>query len=194
MTDREPNGPGSSEMKAKVSSGTQGVATGMEEYRVNLEVALLLRDELLSRGYSVLMSRETNDVQLSNAERAQLANQNGADAMVRIHCNSSTSSSVRGALGICQTQDNPYCGDIYGECLRLTEAVLNGHCAATGVSNTGVWKTDTMTGTNWCQVPNTILEMGYMSNPAEDRLMVTRSFQQAVAEGVANGLDAYFGR
>ena len=194
MRDTEPNGPGSSEMKAKVSSGTEGVSTGNEEYRINLQVALLLRDELLSRGYSVLMSRETNDVELSNVERAQLANESGADAMVRIHCNSSDSSSVRGALGICQTEDNPYCGDIYDECLRLTKAVLNGHCEATGMRNTGVWETDTMTGTNWCQVPNTIIEMGYMSNPDEDELLGTSEFQQAAAEGIADGLDAYFGR
>lgn len=194
MTDTEPNGPGSSELKAKVSSGTEGVSTGNEEYRINLEVALLLRDELLSRGYSVLMSRETNDVELSNVERAQLANNAGADAMVRIHCNSSDSSSVRGALGICQTQDNPYCGNIYEECLRLTEAVLEGHCESTGVRNTGVWETDTMTGTNWCQVPNTIIEMGYMSNPEEDDLLGTSGFWQAAAEGIADGLDAYFGR
>ncbi len=194
MRDTEPNGPGSSERKAKVSSGTEGVSTGNEEYRINLQVALLLRDELLSRGYSVLMSRETNDVELSNVERAQLANEAGADAMVRIHCNSADSSSVRGALGICQTEDNPYCGEIYDECLRLTEAVLEGHCHSTGADNTGIWETDTMTGTNWCQVPNTILEMGYMSNPDEDEWMGTQEFQQAAAEGIADGLDAYFGR
>ncbi len=194
MRDTEPNGPGSSVWKAKVSSGTQGTATGVEEYQVNLQVALLLRDELLARGYRVLMTRETNDVRLSNVQRAQLANENGAAAMVRIHCNRSDRSSVRGALGICQTSGNPYCGAIYGECLRLTEAVLDGHCRATGVGNTGVWETDTMTGTNWCQVPNTILEMGYMSNPAEDRLMVSDSFQRQAAEGIADGLDAYFGR
>ena len=194
MRDTEPNGPGSSVRKAKVSSGTQGTATGMEEYRVNLQVALLLRDELLSRGYRVLMTRETNEVQLSNVQRAQLANDNGAAAMVRIHCNSSDSSSVRGALGICQTAGNPYCGNIYSECLRLTEAVLKGHCQSTGVRNTGVWETDTMTGTNWCQVPNTIIEMGYMSNPSEDRLLVSDTFQRQAAQGIADGLDAYFGR
>ena len=89
MTDKEPNGPGSSTMKAKVASGTEGVSTGNEEYKINLKVALLLRDELLSRGYSVIMTRETNDVKLSNVDRAQIANEAGADAMVRIHCNSS---------------------------------------------------------------------------------------------------------
>ncbi|WP_434309187.1 N-acetylmuramoyl-L-alanine amidase [Hominifimenecus sp. rT4P-3] len=194
MTEKEPNGPGSSTMKAKVASGTEGVSTGNEEYKVTLNVALYLRDELLSRGYSVLMTRETNDVKLSNVDRAQIANEAGADAMVRIHCNSSEKSSVTGALGICQSPDNPYCGDIYKTCLKLTKAVLNGHCEATGRKNTGVWETDTMTGTNWCQVPNTIIEMGYMSNSDEDELMGTEDFQRNAAIGIADGLDDYFGR
>ena len=194
MTDTEPNGPGSSTMKAKVASGTEGVSTGNEEYKINLKVALFLRDELLSRGYSVIMTRETNDVKLSNVDRAQIANEAGADAMIRIHCNSSEKSSVKGALGICQSADNPYCGDIYKKCLKLTKAVLNGHCEATGRKNTGVWETDTMTGTNWCEVPNTIIEMGYMSNPDEDERMGTEEFQRQAAIGIADGLDDYFGR
>ena len=72
--------------------------------------------------------------------------------------------------------------------------MLKGHCQSTGVRNTGVWETDTMTGTNWCQVPNTIIEMGYMSNPSEDRLLVSDTFQRQAAQGIADGLDAYFGR
>ncbi|MBQ8562704.1 MAG: N-acetylmuramoyl-L-alanine amidase, partial [Firmicutes bacterium] len=194
MSDKEPNGPGSDIMKAKVTSGTYGVSTGIEEHVVNLKVALLLRDELLARGYSVIMTRETGDVELSNIGRATIANESGADCMVRIHCNSSEKSSTNGGLGICQTSSNEFCGDIYDECLELTNAVLEGHCAATGVKNTGIWETDTMTGTNWCEVPNTIIEMGYMSNAEEDELLCSSDFQKKAAQGIADGIDAYFGR
>lgn len=194
MTDKEPNGPGSSEMKNKVTSGTDGVSTGVPEYKVNLQVALKLRDELLSRGYSVIMTRETNDVSLSNVDRATIANDSGADIMIRLHCNSVDSSSARGALGITQTSSNPYCGDIYSACNSLTNAVLNGYCNATGLANTGIWETDTMAGTNWCEIPNTILEMGYMSNSTEDELLSDSDFQYEAAVGIANGIDAYFGR
>lgn len=69
MKDKEAVGPGSSQMKAKVSSGTSGVVTGNDEYQINLDVALLLRDELTARGYNVIMTRETNDVRLSNQDR-----------------------------------------------------------------------------------------------------------------------------
>ena len=65
-TDQEPLGPGSSEMKTKVSSGTQGRTTGVPEYVVNLQVALKLQQILEARGYEVLMIHTTHDVNISN--------------------------------------------------------------------------------------------------------------------------------
>ena len=190
--DQEPVGPGAAEMKAKVSSGTQGKFTGLEEYKLNLAVSLFLRDILEGRGYEVVMIRTTHDVDISNAQRAEIANELQADAFIRVHANGSDDPSVSGIMTLCQTPENPYNGDIYDACKLLATFVLDETVAATGANRQFVWETDTMSGINWCAVPVTIVEMGYMSNETEDRAMATEEYQRKLAEGIANGIDRYF--
>ena len=189
---QEPIGPGTSSTKAKVSSGTAGVSTGVPEYQLNLDITLQLRDELIARGYDVILCRETNDVDISNSERAAVANENEADAFIRIHANGSGSSSAHGSMTICMTPGNPFNGDLYEESRHLSDYVLDAYVAETGISKEYVWETDTMSGINWSQVPVTILEMGYMSNPSEDEKMQDPDFQKVMVTGIANGIDDYF--
>lgn len=191
-TDTEPVGPGAEDKKAKVSAGNTGVTTGTEEYELNLEVALKLQSALEARGYTVKMIRTSNDVNISNAARAELANSDKADAFIRIHANGSTDTNASGVMTVCQTKDNPYNADIYDSCKRLSADVLSGMAAATGANSEGVWETDSMSGINWCKVPVTIVEIGYMTNSEEDQKLVTSDYQNLLAKGIADGIDAYF--
>ena len=193
-SEKEPIGPGASEVKAKVSSGTTGVATGLPEYQLNLKVALLLEEILIERGYDVLQVRTTHEVNISNSERAAVANEAGADAFIRIHANGSENASVNGVMTLCQTPSNPYNGQVYGESRRLSDCVLDAFAEKTGAKKQRVWETDTMSGINWAMVPTTIVEMGYMSNAEEDQKMADEGYQKLMAEGMADGIDRYFGR
>ncbi len=194
-SEKEPVGPESSEMKLKVSWGATGVYTKTEEHVLNLEVALKLRDELMKRGYSVVMIRETAEVNISNKERAEIANKYDAAAFIRIHGNSwPDDPSWNGASTICQREDNPYpdCAAHYGQSRLLAESILPAFCKATRMATYKLQETNDLAGTNWSRVPTVVVEMGFLSNVDDDRRMSQPAFWHMAAEGIANGLDDYF--
>lgn len=189
----EPNGPGSATMKARVAGGTHGTTTGVYEYELTLAISQQLQTELQNRGYTVYMTRTSHDVNISNMERAQYATSVGADIAVRIHANGAENASVSGAMALAPSSSNPYISYLSDSSWNLSQCVLNSYCQATGMRNQGVTGSDTMTGINWSTVPVTILEMGYMTNPTDDTNMENPSYQMQMVQGIANGIDAYFG-
>lgn len=189
---KEPNGPGSSTMKACVTGGTHGTVTGVYEYQLALNISQKLKRELENRGYTVYMTRESNDVDISNKERAQYAAAVGGEIAVRIHANGSESSSAHGALTLVPSDANRYVSSLASASQKLGKCILDDYCTATGMRNLGVQKNDTMTGMNWSTVPVTILELGFMTNPTDDRNMEDEAYQDKMVQGIANGIDKYF--
>lgn len=186
--DKEPIAPGSSEMKAKVSSGTQGVTTRIPEYEVNLQVSLKLKAALEAEGATVIMTRETNDVDISNMERAVMCNEAGCDIVLRIHCNGAEDRSVNG-IGLYVRATGACAEDSYA----ASEVILPAMAQATGAREQGIFRRDTYTGLNWSEVPCILVEMGYMSNPEEDEKLCSEDYQDKLVAGMVEGLCGYFG-
>lgn len=188
-SEQEPVSPGSSETKAKVSSGTQGVASGVPEYETNLKISLQLRDVLQALGAQVVMTRTRNDVDISNIERAQMCNEAGVDVVLRLHCNGSTNSDAQG-IGLYVTAT----GDIAAESYAIAEVLLEAMVQETGAEKDGVFRRDTYSGLNWSEVPAIIVEMGFMSNAEEDLKLQDPEYQQKLIDGMVRGLAEYYGR
>ena len=184
---QEPVSPGSKETKAKVSSGTQGVKTRVPEYEVNLQVALLLKDALEAQGATVYMTRDTNDVDISNVERAEMMNELGVDVVLRLHCNGSTNQSTSG-IGLYVKSS----GEGAEESYAISEVLIAAMGEATGANTESVHVRDTYSGLNWSTVPSILVEMGYMSNPDEDEKLCSPEYQSELVHGMVGGLITYF--
>lgn len=189
----EPVGPGASVKKMKVAGGATGAATKTPEYKLTLKVAKKLRRILLEKGYQVYMVRTKNDVNISNKQRALRANKSGADIYIRIHADASASSAVRGASMLYPSASNPYVKNLSKPSKKLSQCILKKYCKSTGIKSRGLSKRDDLTGTNWSKIPVTLIEMGFLSNASEDRFMQSEVNQEKMAEGIAEGIDDFFG-
>ena len=188
---QEPVAPGSSEKKFKVSWGTQGVATKIPEYELTLSASKILKKDLEQMGFKVIMTRETNDVNITNSERAIFANDNNADLVIRIHADGSDDSSTTGASLHIPSQDSQYTSKIYpesNECAKLISLQMK----QDGFKVNDIYQRSDLTGFNWSKVPVVLVEMGFMSNPEEDQKMAETSYQEKMMKSVADGAQAYF--
>ena len=188
----EPIAPDEAKTKAKCSTGTRGIATGIYEYEVNLDVAMKLKALLEEYGAEVVMTRTANNVNISNRERAELFNEAEVDLAIRLHCNGTDDTSVRGAFMLLPTKERTA---FYNENVRAATAIIEQYCKETGLSarkRNGIAYSSEQTGFNWCTRPIVCIEMGHLSNESEDLLLTNDTFQDKMAVGILNGVLAYF--
>jgi len=189
----EPVGPGSGEKKPKVSSGTAGVVTGTPESELVLAVALKLRDSLVSHGIQVVMTRTTQDINISNIQRAQLANDAGADLFVRIHADGSDNSATNGIHTLYPASTKGWTDDIAAASKQAAALIQKELIAATGAKDRGLDARSDMTGFNWSDVPAVLPEIGFMTNPDEDRLLATEAYQNKIVQGLTRAILSFLG-
>ena len=187
----EPVGPGAPYQKARVSSGTVGISTKKPEYILNLEASEVLKHILISKGFEVIMTRESHDVNISNMERATFANDKNANMVIRIHADGSDNTSITGASILIPSQKGKYTSSIFEasyECANLIKSKMDDG----GFKVNGIFERDDLTGFNWSKVPVVLVEMGFMSNYNEDEMMSNKDYQRKMMQSIADGVEEYF--
>ncbi|MGG1678134.1 N-acetylmuramoyl-L-alanine amidase [Neobacillus sp. NRS-1170] len=189
--EKEPIGPGGTETKIKVTGGTSGVTTGKPEYKLTLEASLILGELLESRGGKVIYTRTSHNVNLSNRDRAEIANENHADLFIRVHADGSTDRNVRGFSVLTPAKSSPYTKAIFEDSLKASQFIIDETSKNAAVKVNGISYRGDMTGFNWSKVPCTLVEIGFMTNPTEEKNLSDTVYLTKLLTNVADGISDY---
>lgn len=168
----------------------RGTVTGNAEYLVNLDIGVKLKNLLEKDGIKVVMTRETNDVDLSNIMRAEIASNANANLYLRIHCANSDDPMVMGAQTLYPAQGD-YTEPIYEKSKQAALLVQAELLKSLGVEDKGVVSNHDLPGLNWSKVPVIQAEPGYLSSPRDDSNLAEDSYRWKVAWGLRNGIIKY---
>lgn len=181
----EPIGPGSSQLKIKDGGGTAGEAP------VALAIALKTRALLKRDGYRVAMTRTGRTYAGGNIERARFCNVRHAALMIRIHADGSTDRSLHGVKTLVPALHRGWTDDIYASSVRAARMVQSAVVRQTRALDLGLLQRSDLTGFNWANVPAVLVECGFMTNPAEARLLRSNAYQLKIARGLTAGAEAF---
>ncbi len=188
---KEPIAPGSDIMKAAIASGTSGVATKITEASLNLSVSKKLEKALSEKGANILMIRENEYCDLTNVERTEIWNSSGADLTIRIHANGLNDNTVSGVLMMVPGNKYIKNDEMLQKSTLIGQYVLEGVLKHTKAKSRGTVVSNELTGFNWSKIPVVLLEMGFMTNPEEDKLLNSDSYQNKIVTGIVEGIEKY---
>ena len=158
---------------------------GVLEKDINLQLALALREELVERGFVVILTRDT-DIPLTLEERIELANNSGADIFVSIHQNAYEGEEADGAevwySSAASGKDSSRLASLLHKyLLQFAEAV-----------DRGVVESDDLKVIRETEMPACLVETGFLSNAEERALLTDAEYQAKIVEGLAYGIEYYF--
>jgi N-acetylmuramoyl-L-alanine amidase len=160
-------------------NGTTGVR-GTLEKTLTLKTAQLLYDKLRAAGTNVILTRN-NDQYISLGSRVSSSHYHNADAFISIHYDSINDRTVRGMTTYYyNSKQKPLGEQIHSSAISKTMLKDRG----TRFGDYHVIRENKQTAV--------LLELGYLSNPAEEMLVNTPQYQEAVANGIFEGLARYF--
>lgn len=180
--------PGAEELKIKDGGGAEGIKSKTPEYVIAMGITMKLKELCINKGYTVIMTKTTSEESPGNIERAEVGNKNNADLVIRIHADSSESSSASGASMLVPAPIGN-AKDISEISRKYGEIVFENLVHEVGMKNNGVVERKDLTGFNWSKVPVILVETGFLSNPQEDKLLNTDEYQNKIAQALFNGIN-----
>ncbi|MCM2536090.1 N-acetylmuramoyl-L-alanine amidase [Neobacillus pocheonensis] len=154
---------------------------GTHEKTLTLATAKVVEQKLENAGANVIMTR-TNDTYVSLQHRADLLNQNHADAFISFHYNWLNDPSINGLTDFYyqKSKDNPLASDILNEVVKTTRLTNDG----TRFDDLDVLRNNSQ--------PSTLIELGFLSNKQDDSIVENSAYRDNIAQGVYLGLLDYF--
>lgn len=190
----EPVGPGATLRKIKDGGGTRGVVTGISEADLVLDVSLRLRRLLEAAGVTVVLTRSrTAGTSIGNVARATIANRAHAGLFLRVHADGHPDPTVRGTHTLVPALRLGWTDDNYGASRKAARIVQAELVAALQFPDRGIRERSDFTGFNWSDVPVIMVELGFMTNPVEDRALATAPIRAAAARGLCRGTLRFLG-
>ena len=157
--------------------------TGVTEKSVTLRVALALQKLLTSEGATVYMTR-TTDTEVLQA-RCDVANRHNSDIFISIHMDSFTNGAAKGTTGYYYALGSKKSRD-------LADKVRAGVIDQIGTPSRGTQSCNFYV-VKHTDMPATLVEVAFISNPTEEKLMNSEDGVQKAAQGIADGIADFFG-
>ncbi len=159
------------------------VGKNLQEKEVNLKIVDRLESILKSHGFKVKLTRK-DDTFISLNRRVKMANNDGARLFISIHNNSSSKSTSEGTETFIAPNKT-------GDSLLLAENIQKQLIDKLGLVNRGV-KKEHLYVIKYTEMPAVLVEVAFLSNPAEEKLLLKDSFLTEAAVAISQGIFDYF--
>lgn len=188
----EPISPWGTAQKPKMEERIFGLNSKIPDYEVNLNVAKILKRVLELEGARVVLTKDDEEVNLSNAQRAQILGGEGESRLkchivIRLSCNASESGEISGVTAKLQSNAT-------SRYITLSDAIIARISQRTGLLEIPGKKTGEDTFLNWSRVPAITVEMGYLTNETDEKILVDPQYQTAIADCIRDGIvECFYG-